>query len=412
MNRKRFKILLGAVVFVIIAIAFYFQAAATNGSGNSPAAFAASSSSSSHDESAASTQHSAQAQGDEDADDEEAPTVEIPEDKQRLIGVRTTEVAVQALEKTIRTVGRVDYDERRIATVNTKFGGWIEKLHVDYTGRYVKKGEPLAEIYSPELVATQRELLSLSEWQKGKGQTSEGSYASMVRTDTAALLDAARQRLKYWDITEGQIRSIEETGKTVRTLTLYSPVSGYVIQKMALEGMRVMPGEKLFDIADLSMLWVLADIYESELPYIKEGQSARITLSYFPEKEYRSRIEFVYPVLAGETRTVKARFSVPNSGGSLKPQMFTNVEIRVSLGRKLVIPEDAVIDTGTRKIVYVDLGDEYFEPREIITGIKSGGYFEVLKGLKAGEKVASSATFLVDSEAKLKGIVPLGSHAH
>ncbi len=358
------------------------------------------------------TGHGASAGANEAEEDEEPPLIEIPEDKQRMLGVKTAEAAVLPLEKTIRTVGRVEYDERRLATVNTKFEGWIERLNVDFTGRFVKKGEALAEIYSPELVATQRELLSISRWQKGSVPSEGGSYGAMVRRDADALLAAARQRLKYWDITDSQISSIEETGETIRTLTVYSPVSGYVVQKMALQGMRVMPGEKLFDIADLSSLWVLADIYESELGFVNEGQRAKIMLSVLPGKELFSRVEYVYPTLAGETRTVKIRFSVPNSGGKLKPQMFTDVEIRVPLGRKLAIPEDAVIDTGERQIVYLDQGDGFFEPREVRLGVRAEGYREVVAGLQQGDRVASSATFLVDSEAQLKGVRPLSGHKH
>jgi len=179
-----------------------------------------------------------------------------------------------------------------------------------------------------------------------------------------------------------------------------------------IQGMRVMPGEKLFDVADLSTIWIISDIYEYELSLIKVGQTAKISLSYFPGKEFTSRIDYVYPALAGETRTAKVRFTIPNPGGQLKPQMFTNVEVKINLGKKLAIPDDAVIDTGTRQIVYVDKGEGYFEPREVMLGVRAEGLREVLMGLKAGEKVASSATFLIDSEAQLKGVKPLGGHKH
>ncbi|HUO78095.1 MAG TPA: efflux RND transporter periplasmic adaptor subunit [Thermodesulfovibrionales bacterium] len=348
----------------------------------------------------------------EQKETEEAPTVEIPQEKQRLIGVRTTEVSVRPLQKIIRTVGRVEYDERRLATVNAKVEGWIERLHVDYTGKYVKKGEPLAEVYSPELVATQQEFLNALRWAKQGSETKSGDMNKMLLKDADAIVQAARERLKLWDISDDQIRRIEDSGKAVRTLTIYSPVSGYVVQKMALQGVRVMPGEKLFDVADLSSIWVISDIYEYELPSTKVGETAQIRLSYFPGKEFSSRIDYVYPTLSGETRTAKVRFSLPNPGGQLKPQMFTNVEVKINLGKKLSIPDDAVIDTGTRQIVYVDKGDGYFEPREVMLGIRTEGFREVLMGLKAGEKVASSATFLIDSEAQLKGVKPLEGHKH
>lgn len=344
---------------------------------------------------------------------EEAPTVEIPVEKQQMIGVKTVEVSVKPLQKIIRTVGRIEYDEKKLATVNTKFEGWIEKLYVDYSGKYVKKGEPLAELYSPELIATQQEFLNVLRWARHSGEVKSETINAMLARDAETIVEAAKQRLRLWDISEEQIRKIEESGKPVRTLTLYSPVSGYVVQKMALQGMRVMPGEKLFDIADLSSVWIVSDIYEYDLPLVKVGQTALISLSYFPGKEFSSRIDYVYPTLAGETRTAKVRFTVSNPGGQLKPQMFVNVEVKVDLGKKLAIPDDAVIDTGTRQIVYVDKGEGLFEPREVLLGLRGEGFREVLKGLKAGEKVASAATFLIDSEAQLKGVTPLsGGHKH
>lgn len=343
---------------------------------------------------------------------EEPPTVEISPDKQQLIGVKTVEVSVKPLQKIIRTVGRIEYDERRLFTVNTKIEGWIEKLYIDYTGRYVKKGEPLAEIYSPELFATQQEFINLLRWKKSQITDSKTQIVEMLSRDTDAIIEAARQRLKLWDIKDEQIKKIEESGRPIKTLTLYSPVSGYIIQKTALQGMRIMPGERLFDVADLSSVWVIADIYEYEVPMIRIGQTANIVLSYFPDKKFSSKIDYVYPTLAGETRTARIRFIIPNPGGQLKPQMFTNVEIKINLGTRLAIPEDAVIDTGTRQIVYVDRGEGYFEPREIMTGIRADGMVEVLRGLKSGEKVASSATFLIDSEAKLKNVAPLSGHKH
>jgi Cu(I)/Ag(I) efflux system membrane fusion protein len=296
--------------------------------------------------------------------------------------------------------------------VNTKFEGWIEKLYIDYTGRYVKKGEPLAEVYSPELIATQQEFLNVLRWTRQSNDVKDETMNKMLARDADSIVQAARQRLRLWDISDEQIKKIEETGKPIRTLILFSPVSGYVVQKMALQGMRVMPGEKLFDIADLSTVWIISDVYEYELPMIKAGEKATITLSYFPGKEYSSTIDYIYPALSGETRTAKVRFTIPNPGEKLKPQMFTNVEVKIDLGKKLVIPDDAVIDTGTRQIVYVDKGEGNFEPREVMLGARAEGFREVLKGLKGGEKVASSATFLIDSEAQLKGVKPLEGHKH
>jgi Cu(I)/Ag(I) efflux system membrane fusion protein len=331
---------------------------------------------------------------------EEKPAVEIPTDKQQLIGLKVIEVTEKPMRKVIRTVGRVEYDERKLRTVNTKVEGWIERLYVDYVGKFVRQGEPLAEIYSPELYATQQEFINLLRWQKKGGDSS----ASAISKDVDALVAAARQRLRLWDIPEEQIRKIEEAGEPMRTLTILSPVTGYVIQKMALQGMRVMPGEKLFDVADLSTLWIIADIYEYELPLIRVGENATISLSYFPGREFSSRIDYVYPALAGETRTARVRFTIGNPEGRLKPQMYTNVEIKIDLGKKIAIPDDAVIDTGTRQIVYVDRGEGNFEPRQVTLGLRAEGMREVLKGLKAGDRIAASAAFLIDSEAQIKGI--------
>jgi Cu(I)/Ag(I) efflux system membrane fusion protein len=359
---------------------------------------------------------------------QEPPQVEISPEQQRLIGVKTVKVTQKPLQKVIRTVGRVEADERKLATVNTKVEGWIEKLYVNYTGRYVKKGEPLAEIYSPELLATQQEFIGTLKWagrQPGAAHPESaihGEHAQkpsatgpepvselkqMIARDAAASVEASRQRLRLWDISSEQIRKLEETGNPVRTLTLYSPVSGFITQKMAVQGMKVMPGEKLFDVADLSTLWMIADIYEYELSLIRVGQPARITLAYFPGKTFASQIDYIYPTISPDTRTARVRLALPNPDGNLKPQMFTNVEIRISLGRRLTIPESAVIDTGKEQVVYVDRGGGAFEPREVQLGLRADGDAEVLRGLKAGETVASSANFLIDSEAQLKGVKPL-----
>ena len=336
---------------------------------------------------------------------EETPVVEIPLDKQQLIGVKTAVVQVKSIRQTIRTVGRIEYDEKKLATINVKFESWIEKLHVDYVGKQVRKGDPLAEIYSPELFATQQEFINLVKWKGRNSEVKDETINKMLSRDSDAILEATKQRLRLWDISDEQIKAIAESGKPMRTLTIYSPVNGTVILKTAIQGMRVMPGEKLFDIADLSTVWIVSDIYEYELPLIRTGDTAKITMSYFPGKEFTAVIDYVYPVLASETRTAKVRFSIPNPGRQLKPQMFTNVEIKVGMGKRLVVPEDAVIDTGMRQLVYVDKGEGIFEPREVVVGLRSDGMVEILKGLKAKERVATAATFLIDSEARLKGIV-------
>jgi Cu(I)/Ag(I) efflux system membrane fusion protein len=343
-----------------------------------------------------------------------APQVEISAEQQKLIGVKTVKVALRQVQKVIRTVGRIEADEGRQATINSKVEGWIEKLYVQTTGSHVQKGQPLAEIYSPELMATQQEFLTALKWKKelaaAKAEIKQGDspeLSLMLNKDADAMLAAARQRLLLWDVSDQQIKSIEESGKTIRTLTLYSPASGFITQKMAVSGMKVMPGEKLFDVADLSNLWVIADIYEAELALIKVGDKAAITLAYLPGREISSQIDYIYPSITAETRAVKVRLKLSNHNNQLKPQMFTNVEIKINLGKKLMIPESAVIDTGKSIVAYVDSGNGAFEPREIKAGLRTDGYIEVLRGLKPGEKVVSAANFLVDSEAQMKGIKPL-----
>jgi Cu(I)/Ag(I) efflux system membrane fusion protein len=232
-----------------------------------------------------------------------------------------------------------------------------------------------------------------------------GTTGRLLTFDIEAVLQVARQKLELWELPEEQIKQVEEKKEPMRYLTIHSPINGYITQKAVVEGTRVLPGDRIFDIADLSSLWVIADIYVYELPMIKVGQPARITLNHFPGKEFSSKIDYIYPILSGETRTAKVRFVIPNPGGQIKPQMFTDVELKIDLGKKLAIPEDAVIDTGTKKVVYVDKGEGFFEPREVVLGLSGEGIVEVIKGLKEGEKVASAANFLIDSEAKLKGVV-------
>ena len=339
----------------------------------------------------------------------ETKTIEVPTDRQQLIGVKTATAEIRPLQRQIRTIGRIEYDERKLTTVNTKIEGWIENLRVDYTGRYVKKGEVLAEIYSPELVAGQQEYLNILKWSRqgaGPAGAEEASAMNrMLAQDAEAMRQAARQRLRFFDISEAQIRKIEKTGSPLRTLAIFSPVSGYVVQKLAVQGMKVQPGEKLFDLVDTSTVWVVADIYEQELALVRTGQKAEITLDSLPGKVFVAAIEYVSPLLAGETRTAKIRFSLANQEGNLKPQMFAKVALKIDLGSRLVVPEDALINTGARQLVYVDKGEGYFEPREVGVGVKAEGMAEILSGLRAGEKVASAATFLIDSEARLKGVV-------
>jgi Cu(I)/Ag(I) efflux system membrane fusion protein len=324
--------------------------------------------------------------------------IQISPERQQLIGVKFGKVEIKPLEKVIRTVGRIDYDERKIVTVTTKFMGWIEDLYVDFTGRFVRQGEPLLTIYSPELVSTQEEyLLAL----RAKKDLVKSPFPEVAGSGSS-LAESAKRRLRLWDITDEQIKALEESGQAKKTLTLFSPFSGFVLEKSAFKGMNVMPGMALYKLADLSAVWLYADIYEYELPFIRLGQEASIQLSYIPGEAFRGKAIYIYPSLNPETRTAKVRFEFPNPGGKLKPEMYANVEIKVHLGQKLTVPEGAIIDTGVRQMAIIDKGNGYFEPREVKVGAKVDNYYEVIKGLKAGERVVTSANFLVDSESKLK----------
>jgi Cu(I)/Ag(I) efflux system membrane fusion protein len=325
-------------------------------------------------------------------------TVQISAERQQLIGVKIGTVEMKPLEKVIRTVGRVDYDEKRIVTVSPKIGGWIEDLFVDFTGKYVMKGEPLLTIYSPELVSTQEEYLIAL---RAKKDLAKSPFPEVAGSGNS-LAESAKRRLKLWDISDDQIKTLEESGQVKKTLTLHSPFSGFVLEKAAYNGMNVMPGMALYKLADLSVVWLYADIYEYELPFIRLGQQAAIQLSYIPGERFTGKAIYIYPSLNPETRTAKVRFEFPNPHGKLKPEMYANVEIKVHLGQKLAVPEGAIIDTGLRQIAIIDKGSGYFEPREVKVGTKVDNYYEVIKGLKAGERVVTSANFLIDSESKLK----------
>jgi Cu(I)/Ag(I) efflux system membrane fusion protein len=315
--------------------------------------------------------------------------VQISPERQQLIGVKFGKVEEKSLNKVIRTVGRIDYDEKRLVTVSPKIGGWIEKLFVDFTGKYVKQGEQLLTIYSPELVSAQEEYLIALRTSKALGSH-----------DT--LLESARRRLKLWDISDEQIKALEERGQVAKTLTLHSPFSGFVLERMAFQGMNVMPGMALYKLADLSVVWLYADIYEYELPLIRLGQEAAIDLSYYPGETFRGKVIYIYPSLDPATRTAKVRFEFPNPHDKLKPEMFANVQLKIPLGTKLAVPEGAIIDTGERQVAILDRGSGYFEPREVKLGTKVDNYYVVLQGLKAGERVVTSANFLIDSESKFK----------
>ena len=323
--------------------------------------------------------------------------VMVSQQNQQLLGIKTAVVERRAMAQTIRTVGNVTYDETRVSRVHSKIDGWVEKLYVNYTGKLVKKGQPLFTLYSPELVATQQEyLLAL----KARERLAESSIPE-VRSGAVSLVQASKSRLSLWDISDDQIHEMEKTGEFKKALTLYSPYSGFVIKKDINEGMKVMPDKELYTIADLSNVWVNVDIYEYDIPLIKVGQSASLNLSYDPAQAFTGKVSYIYPYLDDKTRTLKVRLEFPNPDFKLKPDMYVNAEIKVDAGKHLAVPEDAVVNSGIRKVVFVDKGSGHFESKEVKLGAKMGGYYQVLSGLNEGEKVASSSAFLLDSESRL-----------
>lgn len=332
---------------------------------------------------------------------EPANTMTISNERLQSIGVKFEEATRREVNKTIRTVGRVETDERRLARVNIKLEGWIDQLYVNTTGEKVKKGQLLFTLYSPDLVATQEEYLLAVRAAKTLGNSEFPEVADGARS----ILDVSRRRLQLWDIAEYHIRDLERTGKVLKTLPFHAPLSGTVIEKTAVAGMRVMPGEVLYTIADLTKIWILADIYEYELPLIQAGQMAQVSLSYAPQTLFTGRIAFVYPTVDPETRTAKVRFELDNSKELLKPGMYANVELAIPLGMRLVVSKDAVLESGERQIIFIHHGGGQLEWRNIKIGLRSGDWIEILEGLNEGEHIVTSANFLLDSESQLKNAV-------
>ena len=326
----------------------------------------------------------------------QAPVMLTPK-KQKLIGVRTSLVEKKQVGKVIRTVGRVDYNETTLTTITTKVSGWIEELYIDYTGREVQKGEPLFSLYSPELVQTQEEYLL------AKQTLNRVKDAPLHDTRRGAmdLVEASRNRLLLWDITEQQVAELESRGRTIHAVPILSPVRGYVTEKMAIEGMYVKPGMALYQIADLSKIWVYADIYEDEIPYIKVGQKTTVNLSYLPGKTFKGKVVYIYPYLNNVSRTATVRLEFSNPRQRLKPGMYADVEIRTPMKEALVVPETAILDSGIRQIAFVAKGKGRFEPREVKIGPRINHDIVVLEGLAEGETVVTHGTFLIDSESKM-----------
>jgi RND family efflux transporter MFP subunit len=325
-------------------------------------------------------------------------TIQITAQKQQLIGVQYARVTLRPLTRTIRAVGRLTYDETKITHIHTKFDGWLDKVYVDFTGQLIHKGQPLFTVYSPDLVSTQQEYLIAK---RAKKYLSDAPVFEAVQ-GASTLLESTRERLKLWDISDDQIAELEKTGEVKRDLTLYSPVSGFVLDRKAFENVRVTSDMDLYTIADLSTVWANAEIYEYEVPYVKLDQTAIMQLSYYPGETFRGKVTYIYPQLDATTRTVKVRLEFPNREFKLKPDMYADIQLQIDYGTRLVVPQDAVLDSGSDQVVFVARGEGYFEPRKVEVGPKVDDTVVILSGLKAGETIVSSGNFLVDSESRLK----------
>ena len=331
--------------------------------------------------------------------------VELTPQRMQSIGVKTGAVELKQARDEIRTVGNVDVDETRLAYVQVRFSGWIKNVYANATYQLVRKGQPLFTIYSPDLVTTEQEYLLAKE----NRSLLATSTVPGVASGAESLLGSAGERLKQWEIPEREISNLEETGTVRRELEIDSPVTGFITERNALPNMYAQPGTKLYSIADLSTVWVYAQIFQNDIGRIKIGDAATITVDSYPGRSFPGRVSFIWPQVDEATRTVKVRLEIPNPEMKLSLGMFANVQLGIALGRQLTIPASGIFQSGLRQIAFIDRGSGYFEPREVELGARAGDDFIVLGGLKAGERVVTSANFLMDSESQLQAA--LGSFA-
>jgi len=324
--------------------------------------------------------------------------VQISPARQQLMGVTTALAEYRPIVKTIRTVGQVAIDETLLAQVHVRVSGWIQKVFVDYTWQPVTKGEALFTVYSPDLLATEQEYLLALRARQSLGS----SPYQEVSSGTESLLEAARRRLTLWDLTDAQIDQLQKSGEAQHEIAFYAPASGYVMERKAYPNQYVTPDTELYKLVDLSRIWVQADVYEFEMPSVSLGQEATMTTESLPGTTFEGRVVFVYPDVKADTHTGTVRLEFPNPELKLKPGMFVNVELHKSFGRQLTVPADAVLDSGTRQLVFVDLGKGGFAPREVQVGERTQDYIAILRGLRAGERVVTRANFLIDSESNLR----------
>ena len=333
--------------------------------------------------------------------------VKISADKVQLLGVRTESAGERELTRTVRAVGTVQPNERSLYKVAPRFEGWIERLLVNTTGQSVSRGQVLMEVYSPDLVAAQEEYLIALRGTREVQGAGEEAQATMQR-----LAEGVLRRLRNWEISDRELDGLVKTGKPQRVLAYRSPASGVVLQKPSVAGMRFMPGDVLYEIADLSSVWVIADVSEQDLGLVRLGQAAKVRIASYPGREFAGKVVFVYPVLDPATRTARVRVEMANPEGLLRPAMYADAEFTSArTGKALAIPDSSVIDSGTRQVALVSRGDGVFEPRDVKVGMRADGYVEVKEGLKAGEQVVVRANFLIDAESNLKAALSGFGHA-
>ena len=334
-----------------------------------------------------------------EGEEPQGPEIKISLDKVQKLGVKTEAAAYRNLARGVRALGTVQVDERSQRTVAPRFEGWIQRLLVNTTGEAVRRGQPLMEVYSPDLVAAQQEYLIAWKGVQSLKDANPGIQASM-RT----LLESSLQRLRNWDIAEEELQQLQQEGRARNALTLRSPAGGVVLEKPSIQGMRFMPGEVLYRIADLSSLWLVAEVFEQDLSLVRLGQNAKIHVNAYPERVFEGKVSFIYPAVTAETRTARVRIQLANPGQLLKPAMYAEVELVVpqSAAKRLAVPDSAVLDSGNRQLVLVRRDEGRFEPRVVKVGARGDGYVEILDGIRDGEKVVVSANFLIDSESNLR----------
>jgi RND family efflux transporter MFP subunit len=338
----------------------------------------------------------------EDAGGNDGSGIKIDPTTVQNMGVTTTPVEVRNLKKEIRTSVTLENSETGVFIVNTKIMGYVEKLFIDFTGQSVKKGQPLLTMYSPDLVSTQEEYLQAIRYANGLPASSQ-----IARDGALSLVESAKRRLLNWDISEAQIETLGKRGTPEKSMTIYAPATGIVLEKMVVAGQNIEPGMPLYKIADLSRIWAMANVYQEDLPFIKIGMTADVELTSIPGKTFKGKVQFISPVLDMNSKTAQVRIEIPNTSDyALKPQMFASVKLVSSMPNiGIAIPEQSIIHSGTRNIVVIALGNGYFKPQEIRLGTTADGYVQVLEGLKEGQTIVTSSQFLIDSESNLRAAV-------